>query len=206
MNYWPVTLREDTLVLRPLSMRDAKAFKEVRQRNRRWLARWEASSPELRGQLPTFRQMVRHLSSQARSGSALPFAIEFEGEFAGQLTVSGITWGSLRSVSIGYWIDERWAGRGLVPTSVALATDFCFFELNLHRAEINIRPENKASLRVVEKLGFRDEGVREQYLHIDGEWRDHRSFALVVDDIPGGLLNYWKHVRAGEQGLAGPGA
>lgn len=183
------------LVLRPLAMKDARAWRQVRAANGRWLSRWEATAPEPMDALPTYRQMVRSLTAQARAGQALPFAIEVDGEFAGQLTVSGISWGSLKSASIGYWIDERYAGRGLTPTAVAMTVDYCFFSLGLHRVEINIRPENAPSLRVVEKLGFRDEGVRAQYLHIAGDWRDHRTFALVSDDMPGGLLNYWKHVR-----------
>lgn len=185
------------LVLRPLTMKDARAWRQVRSENSKWLTRWEATAPEPMDALPTYRQMIRTLSAQARAGTALPFAIEVDDRFAGQLTVSGISWGSLKSASIGYWIDERYAGRGLTPTAVAMTTDYLFFSLGLHRVEINIRPENAASLRVVEKLGFRDEGVRVQYLHIAGDWRDHRTFALVSDDVPGGLLNYWKHVRAG---------
>ena len=69
---------------------------------------------------------------------------------------------------IGYWVDREVAGRGIIPTAVALACDHCWFGLGLHRVEINIRPENVASCRVVEKLGFRVEGLRPRYLHIDG--------------------------------------
>ncbi len=77
-----------------------------------------------------------------------------------------------------------------------MAVDHCFFAVGLHRIEVNIRPENQASLRVVRKLGFREEGVRERYLHIDGAWRDHLSFALTTDEVPGGLLRRWRASRA----------
>ena len=63
--------------------------------------------------------------------------------------------------------------------------------MGLHRLEINVRPENTASLRVVDKLGFRDEGVRRRFLHIAGDWRDHRTFALTAEEVPDGLLNRW---------------
>ena len=89
------------------------------------------------------------------------------------------------------WIAEEFAGRNVTPISVALATDICFRELNLHRVEICIRPENRASLRVVEKLGFRYEGYRRRYIHIDGDWRDHYAFALVREDVPEGVLRRW---------------
>ncbi len=80
----------------------------------------------------------------------------------------------------------------MTPTAVALVTDHAFLECGLHRVEINIRPENTASLRVVQKLGFRDEGVRERFLHIDGGWRDHRTFALTTEDVPNGIMPAWR--------------
>jgi len=109
----------------------------------------------------------------------------------GQLTVSSIVWGSAMMATLGYWVDQDRAGRGIAPTAVALVTDHCFRTLGLHRMEINIRPENRPSLRVVEKLGFRDEGYRPRYLHINGEWADHRSFALTAEEVPDGLLRPW---------------
>jgi len=113
----------------------------------------------------------------------------------GQLTVSSIIWGSAMMATLGYWVDKACAGRGIAPTAVAMATDHCFKVLGLHRMEINIRPENAASLRVVEKLGFRDEGYRPRFLHINGEWADHRSFALTSEEVPEGLLNRWLRSR-----------
>ena len=80
------------------------------------------------------------------------------------------------------------AGRGVVPTAVALVVDHLFDVARLHRVEANVRPENAASRRVVEKLGFRCEGRHERYLYIDGAWRDHLTYALVRDDVPEGLL------------------
>jgi len=90
------------------------------------------------------------------------------------------------------------AGRGRRPTAVARAVDHGFSTAGLHRIEVNVRPENVASRRVVEKLGFRDEGVRPRMLHIDGAWRDHISYALTVEDVPGGLLRRWRASRVGE--------
>jgi ribosomal-protein-alanine N-acetyltransferase len=138
---------------------------------------------------------VRRLRAEAREGRGLPFALIVDGSFAGQVTVGGIARGSLLSAYIGYWIDQRAAGRGIMPTAVAMATDHCFREVGLHRVEINIRPENAASLRVVQKLGFREEGLRERYLHIDGDWRDHLTFALCADDVPEGVLGRWLSSR-----------
>jgi [ribosomal protein S5]-alanine N-acetyltransferase len=119
----------------------------------------------------------------------LPFVVTFDDLMVGQLTVSSITWGSARWAQMGYWVDEGHAGRGIIPTAVAMACDHCFRALALHRIEIAIRPENVASLRVVEKLGFSRIGLARRYLHINGMWRDHELFALTVEDVPGGVLN-----------------
>ena len=139
--------------------------------------------------------MVRSLRRQARHGALLPFVVTYDGVLVGQVTVGGITWGSLCSAHIGYWVDQRVAGRGVMPTAVALVTDHCFGPVGLHRVEVNIRPENSASLRVVQKLGFREEGTRSAFLHIAGAWRDHRSFALTTDEVPDGLLSRWQASR-----------
>ena len=198
---WPVTLESGDLLLRPIRYRDKNEWTEVRSRNSEWLAPWEASNPAPGGALPNYRQMVASLNSQARQASALPFVITEripgfrEPRIVGQLTVSSIIWGSAMMATLGYWVDRDRAGKGIAPTAVAMATDQCFRHLGLHRMEINIRPENRASLRVVEKLGFRDEGYRERYLHINGQWADHRSFALTAEEVPEGLLSAWLRTR-----------
>ena len=186
-------LRSGRVGLRPLALSDRRAWKEVRARNVEWLKPWEATVPPGDASAPkTFRRLVIDLRRQARELLSLPFALTVDDEFAGQLTVSNIVGGSARFASMGYWIDSRHAGQGFVPTAVALATDYCLFEMDLHRIEIAIRPENVASLRVVEKLGFLEFGYAPRFLHIDGDWRDHRLFAITAEDCPGGLLRRWK--------------
>lgn len=184
------TLREGDVTIRPIRVRDARALERELATNRGWLRQWEATNPLGPLSFDT-RASIRSLLANARSGSGLPFAIEYRGEFVGQLNVSGIAYGSLSSATIGYWVAERVAGRGVTPTAVALATDHCFFGVGLHRMEICIRPENAPSLRVVEKLGFRYEGLRRRYIHINGDWRDHFCFALTVEELPQGVLRRW---------------
>ncbi|RLP72171.1 N-acetyltransferase [Mycetocola manganoxydans] len=179
------------ITVRPVRIRDAKALEHELLSNRSWLRPWEATSPYAPRSFD-MRSSIRSLLQNARSGGGLPLVMEYDGELAGQLNVSGITYGSLSSATLGYWVSERFAGRSVTPTSVALATDYCFTELGLHRMEICIRPENRPSLRVVEKLGFRYEGFRRRYIHINGDWRDHFCFALVREEVPEGVLNRWK--------------
>ncbi|MFF0579205.1 GNAT family N-acetyltransferase [Streptosporangium saharense] len=195
---WPVTLTEGPVGLRPLRLRDVRVWRETRLRNAGWLRPWEPSNPEtplFRTGLGPYVSMAGTLRREARQGLALPWVMTYRGAFAGQLTIGAIVWGSARSAQIGYWIDGALAGRGITPTAVAMAVDYCFFTTGLHRVEANIRPENHASRRVVEKLGFREEGIRRRQLHIDGAWRDHICYALTVEDAPRGLLVRWRRAR-----------
>lgn len=192
---WPVTLQHGPVGLRPLRLRDEAEYHALRRRNDQWTGPWDATRPpETEGARWTYAQMVRAVNAEARAGHGLPWAITWTDadgstRLAGQMTISGITYGSARWCSAGYWVDVALAGRGVVPTALAMAGDYCFGVLRLHRLEVAIRPENRNSLRVVEKLGFRDEGERPRYLHVAHDWRDHRMFALHAEELgPEGLL------------------
>ena len=201
-----MTLTESNLLdapvsLRPIRVKDAPVWRETRVRNADWLRPWEPTNPETplyQSSLGPYVAMARTMRREARHGLALPWVVTYDGRFAGQLTIGSIVWGSARSAQVGYWIDEVVAGRGVTPTALALALDQCFFAVGLHRIEATIRPENTASRRVVEKLGFREEGVRRRSLHIDGAWHDHICYALTAEDVPNGLMPRWRSVvRAG---------
>ncbi|MFD1721426.1 GNAT family N-acetyltransferase [Amnibacterium endophyticum] len=188
-------LRSGSVVIRPIRLRDARTVERELVEGRAWMREWEATSPRGSVGFDT-RGSIRALQQNARGGQGLPFVIEVDDELAGQLNVTAITYGSLSSATIGYWIAERFAGRGATPTAVALATDHCFQTLGLHRMEICIRPENAKSLRVVEKLGFRYEGLKRRYIHINGDWRDHYCFGLVTEEVPEGVLRRFQAGRA----------
>ena len=185
---WPATVTarrtgSAPVILRALRGKDRREWEALRAENIEWLRPWEATSPEPVTTRLAFRQLLRQFDREAADGRLQPFAIETEGRLVGQMHLFGIAWGSLRSASAGYWVAESVAGQGIMPLALAAACDHAFLGLGLHRVEVNIRPENTASLRVVEKLGFRDEGMRRRYLHIAGEWRDHRSFAMTSEDL-----------------------
>lgn len=199
------TLSEGRTTIRPIRVRDARALERELSQNRGWLRQWEATNPH--GPMNfDVRGSIRSLQQNARAGLGLPFVIELDGRLAGQLNVSNMAYGSLSTATIGYWVSERFAGRNATPTAVALATDHCFFTVGLHRMEICIRPENEPSLRVVEKLGFRYEGLRRRYIHINGDWRDHFCFALTVDELPQGVLRRWLDGKAPESDASVPAA
>jgi len=187
-NFFALTHQEVSLrIVRP---RDAKVLERLVLGNREWLRPWEATNPHG----PTsfdFKAQVRSLIRSMDRNETLPFVILYRNEIVGQLNVANILHGSVSSCVIGYWVIPEVAGRGITPTAVALAMDYVFTTIGLHRVEIDIRPENKASIRVVEKLGLRHEGLKQRYIHINGDWRDHLVFALTADEVPGGILNRW---------------
>lgn len=190
---WPLRLEGETplgmtIVLRSLVVEDAAVFHSVRRANSAWLEPWDATSPDPDAPARSFAELVAHYDADARAGRALPLGIEVGGRLVGQVSFGSIVLGSFRSCFVGYWVSRAVAGQSVVPTAVALGGDHLIRTLDLHRIEVNIRPENTASLAVVRKLGFRSEGVRPHYLHIDGSWRDHRSFALTAEDLAGQTL------------------
>lgn len=196
-------LTDGELVLRPLRTRDARELERVLLENRPWLQPWEATLPGGSGNW-NVRGAVRSLLDQSAQRVAVPWVLEVDGRLVGQLTMSNIQWGAVLQGTIGYWVAQSVAGRGLTPSAVALATDYGFKQLRLHRVEICIRPENGPSLRVVEKLGFRYEGRRDRYIHIDGDWRDHYCFGLVRDEVPQGVLARWHAGHVDERVAARP--
>ncbi len=192
---WPARLSSGAVELAPLRRRDAAEWSRLRSANEDWLRPWEPTAAEpwaVRHSPAAYRAMRRGLLRRARAGITVPFAIRFEGRLVGQVTVDNVVRGALRSGWLGYWVDRAAAGHGTASLAVALVCDHAFGDMGLHRLQADIRPENEASRRLVERLGFTREGVLRRYLDIDGEWRDHVAYALLADDLPHGALARWQ--------------
>jgi ribosomal-protein-alanine N-acetyltransferase len=192
---WPARLAWGPVELYPLRRADAREWARLRTENEAWLTPWEPSAPVSwadRHTPTTYRAMRRATGRRARTGTALPFAVRYDGRLVGQVTVDNIVRGAMRSGHLGYWIDRAVAGRGIASLAVALVCDHAFGPVGLHRLQADIRPENRSSRRLVERLGFRQEGLFRGYLDIDGAWRDHVGYALLSDDLPAGVLARWQ--------------
>jgi ribosomal-protein-alanine N-acetyltransferase len=175
------------VVLRPLEPADGDAWREVRRRNRTWLEPWEPlpepGSPDLLRDASAFRARCASAARQRHLDTAYPLGVFLhDGTLVGEINLSGIQRGPFQSAHVGYWIDEAYAGRGLVPEALVLVLRFALEELNLHRVEVAIVPRNRASRRVVEKLDLRDEGTARDYLQIRGQWEDHVRYGITVDE------------------------
>lgn len=190
----PVELHHGPVAVRPLRRGDAGTWSESRLANESWLAPWESTPVDSRSSYASrhtpaaYIALWHSLRRATRAGTHLPFAVIFEGRLVGQVTAGNVVGGSFNSAYLGYWIDRRYAGRGIGTIAVALVTDHCFGAARLHRVEANVRPENAASRRLLEKLEFREEGLHRNYLLIDGAYRDHLSYAVTTEDVPDGVL------------------
>lgn len=187
----PLRVPAGRVALRPVRLRDGAAWSRIRTRDERHLAPWEPTMPGSwvqRNAASEWPGRWLQLRSAARRGAALPFAVTVDDRFAGHVVVGNIVREPLLSAYVGYWADAALTGRGVITAAVALVVDHCFSAVGLHRLEATVRPENVASLRVLAKLGFREEGLFRRYLDVAGAWRDHLCFALTVEEMPAGGL------------------
>ncbi|MGH4010731.1 MAG: GNAT family N-acetyltransferase, partial [Pseudonocardiaceae bacterium] len=194
----PVQVAAGQIALRPVRLRDGAAWSRLRLRDEAYLRPWEPEAEGSWAERSTTMAWPVICSGQratARRGQALPFTITLDGQLVGQLTLGNVVRGALRSAWVGYWVESAAAGGGIATGAVALAVDHAFGPVGLHRVEATVRPENVASLRVLAKLGFRDEGLLRRYLEVDGAWRDHQLLALAEDEVGAGLVS--RLIRAG---------
>jgi ribosomal-protein-alanine N-acetyltransferase len=89
---------------------------------------------------------------------------------------------SFQNAYLGYWLGAKYAGRGFMTEAIDLILQYAFKTLNLHRIEANVQPKNLASINVLKRSGFTKEGFSRRYLKIDGRWRDHERWAIIVED------------------------
>ena len=188
----PLRVRAGVVALRPVRLRDGGMWSTIRIRDERYLVPWEPTMPggwterHAPGEWPARWFQLR---AAGRRGTALPFAVTLDDRFVGHVMVGNVVREPLLSAYVGYWVGAHVAGGGAATAAVALAVDHCFSRVGLHRIEATVRPENVRSLRVLAKLGFREEGLLRRYLEVDGDWRDHLVLAVTTEDVlPDGLV------------------
>lgn len=173
--------------LRPIKNSDFAAWRDVRERGRDWLEPWEPlpepGAPDPVSDHEAFKVRCSTWERQWHFDNAYGFGLFLhDGTFVGEVSIGSVQRGPFQSGYLGYWIDEQYAGRGLVPEGVVLLMRFGFEELRMHRLEAAIVPRNKASRAVAEKLEMREEGIAVRFLQIRGEWEDHVRYAMTSEE------------------------
>jgi ribosomal-protein-alanine N-acetyltransferase len=173
------------LVLRPPVIADFSAWVALREASRAYLVRWEPLWPADDLTRAAFRRRLAQNQLELRDESGFSFLI-FKAETAellGGITLSNIRRRAAQSGTLGYWMGEAHAGKGHMSRAVQVLTRFAFLDLRLDRIEAACLPENLASVRVLEKAGFRREGYARAYLAIAGQRRDHLLYGLLKADL-----------------------
>jgi ribosomal-protein-alanine N-acetyltransferase len=182
----PAELHSRRVVLRPLASSDFHQWREVRRRNADWLLKWEPKpprgNPDDTEDLAAFGARCGARQREWQLGTGYGFGIFVEGRLAGEINVSGVQRGPFQNAYVGYWIDQAQAGLGYVPEALVTVARFAFEDVRLHRLQVAIIPRNRASRRVVEKLGLREEGLAVRYLAINGVWEDHLRYAITAEE------------------------
>jgi ribosomal-protein-alanine N-acetyltransferase len=199
----PLRVPAGVVRLRAVRMRDGAQWSRIRLADRAHLEPWEPSTDgdwTIRHTVAAWPALCSGLRAEARKGRMLPYVIELDGRFCGQLTIGNVTHGALRSAWIGYWVPRSATGGGVATAALALGLDHCFGPVMLHRVEATVRPENAASRAVLAKVGFREEGLLRRYLEVDRAWRDHLLMAITVEEVQGSVASTL--VRAGHASWA----
>ena len=177
-------VRGERVYLRHPVMADYAAWAELRALSRTHLAPWEPLWARDELARSNFRRRLRqyHREMWDDQGYAYFIFSEAESRLVGGLSLSNVRRGVAQAASLGYWMGDPYAGRGLMTDAVKAIIPFAFGPIRLHRLEAACLPSNAASKRVLEKTGFRREGLARRYLKINGQWQDHDLFALLHDD------------------------
>lgn len=172
------------ITLRTMDGDDEDAWNEVRWSNDAWLRPWESGDP-MHGPGITFNQWLVSQRRNEREGRGVVLLIELHMRIVGQISLGAISYGSMRTGVVGYWVAQSSAGHGIAPTALAMLADWAFADgsgPHLHRLEIAILPENARSHAVVRKVGARYEGQRPNYMFVNGRWRTHDTYSLLAED------------------------
>lgn len=188
------TLRAKTVALRPFVMSDYGAWAALRGASRAELTPFEPKWAEHELTRAAFRIRVRLQQRELAEDLGYAFGIFrlADRRLIGGISLSTVRRGVTQSAELGYWMGTPFAGRGLMTEAVGALVAYAFGKLGLHRIEAATLPDNEASIRVLQRNGFKPEGIARSYLEIDEKWRDHIRFGLIESDlyaVPAAMLH-----------------
>lgn len=174
------------VMLRPLMPTDFAPWSEVRRRNDAWLTPWEPRRPPGLNDPAHDRDAFTHRCTSRdrdrQAGTAFGFGLFVDNAIAGEVNINSIARGAMQCGTVGYWIDQTHAGHRYVAEAVVVLAKFSFEELHLHRLEVCIVPRNANSRRVMDVLEFREEGIAQRFLEINGTWEDHLRYGFTAEE------------------------
>ena len=168
------------VVLRALTMGDASALADSYRDNRDHLAPWDPERADSFFTEAGQTTEIARLLTDQDAGTAFPLVLSDGSHVVGRVNLSGIVRGAFLSTNLGYWVDARYAGRGLMTAAVSAAADIARDELQLHRIQAGTLVHNVASQLVLKRCGFTEFGLAPDYLRIAGRWQDHRLFQRIL--------------------------
>ncbi len=175
-------LETDRMLLISLDSTDTEQFFDFLVRNKEYFRKWSAQYEENYFSVWYHRAWLESLEQEALNGTQVKFGVYYKtnpNRIIGSVSLSNIIKGIFQSCFLGYRIDENETQKGIATESIKRVIEYAFDELKLHRIEANVMPSNAASIKVVEKLGFINEGLAKNYLKVNGKWEDHYHFVLI---------------------------
>ena len=182
-----VRIETERMTLRPLAHADYAQWWTLRAESREFLNAWEPVWAPDHLSRKNFTNRVYWSARSTAQGTALPLVLirREDQRLLGALTLDNIRRGPAQAATTGYWMGARYARMGYMREALEALVHYAFTELDLSRLEAGCLPENIASRGVLEKVGYKYEGVAQSYLQINGRWRNHVLYANLRADRRG---------------------
>lgn len=185
-DYMKNTYETDRLILKVIDKSDAPLVVDYYLRNQSFLEEWVPVRDKEFYSLQNQEELIQQDRLKIEANQLLKFWMfckHHPDRIIGSISFDSIVRGAFLSCYLGYKLDKDEVGHGYMTEALGKGIDLIFGEWGLHRIEANIMPKNQRSLRVVEKLGFYNEGLARKYLKINGEWEDHIHMVLLNDKV-----------------------
>ena len=181
-----LVLKAKNVDLRAPRYGDFEQWRELRENSKAFLELWEPKRGNDFFKRSAFNNRVKWAKKSANADQAYQFFIfDKYATLLGSITIENIRKGPSNAATLGYWLGKQHTGKGFMREAVLTIIDFSFSRLNISRLEAATLSENKSSRRLLEKVGFKYEGVGQSYLQINGRWRNHVLYGLLRNDRRG---------------------
>jgi len=169
------------LTLRPLTPADSLLLQDFLVRNRQFLQEWEPKRDDAYYSIDSAQSLIdsNTVANDNKTGLSLYLLRMGEEKIIGHIGLSNIVYGPFLSCFLGYKLDFEETNKGYISEGLQRVIQVAFDDYKLHRIEANVMPRNIRSIKVLEKLGFEQEGVSKRYLKINGKWEDHLHYVLL---------------------------